>query len=171
MNPSKERNMLKTKLADPRIETSRPLFLAGFQQTYSMKAANDLSQQWQRFVLQVPKLPGKGGRVAYGVIFHVSGAENFAYLTAIEISDSIGLSCEFSSISIPAQQYAIFLHTGHVSEIKDTIREIWDQWLPSSGYSATGNKPGSVTMIERYGEGFDPKTGMGDIELWIPVRN
>ena len=163
--------MLKTKLANPRIEMGRPLLLAGLQQTYSMKTANDLSQQWQRFVPQIPNLPGKGGRVAYGVIFHALGAENFAYLTAVEISDSAGLSCEFSSVGIPAQPYAIFSHPGHVSEIKGTIGEIWDSWLPTSGFSAIGDKPGAVTMIERYGEGFDPKTGTGDIELWIPIRN
>jgi len=162
--------MFKAKLAGPRIETGRPLLLAGLQQTYSMKTANDLSQQWQRFVPQIPKLPGKGGMVAYGVIFHASGAENFAYLTAVEVSDSTELSCEFSSINIPAQLYAIFSHAGHVSEIKDTIREIWDGWLPTSGFSPAGNKPGAVTMMERYGEGFDPKIGAGDIELWIPVR-
>jgi predicted transcriptional regulator YdeE len=26
-------------------------------------------------------------------------------------------------------------------------------------------------MLERYGEGFDPQTMSGDIELWIPIEN
>jgi hypothetical protein len=25
-------------------------------------------------------------------------------------------------------------------------------------------------MLERYGEGFDPRTGTGDIEIWIPPK-
>jgi predicted transcriptional regulator YdeE len=25
-------------------------------------------------------------------------------------------------------------------------------------------------MLERYGEGFDPRTGSGDIEIWTPIK-
>jgi len=25
-------------------------------------------------------------------------------------------------------------------------------------------------MLERYGEGFDPQTGSGDIEIWTPIK-
>jgi AraC family transcriptional regulator len=171
MQAMKEEHMLKTQLETPRIEDCQSLLLAGLQQTYSMSKPNDLGQQWQHFVPQIPKLPGKGGMVAYGAIFHPAGSDNFAYLTCVEITDSAKVPSGFSVANIPQQKYAIFSHPGHVSEIKKTIGEIWEHWLPSSGYCRAGDKPGSVTMLERYGEGFDPKTGMGDIELWVPVKN
>jgi AraC family transcriptional regulator len=171
MQAMKEEHMLKTQLETPRIEDCQSLLLAGLQQTYSMSKPNDLGQQWQHFVPQIPKLPGKGGMVAYGAIFHPAGSDNFAYLTCVEITDSAKVPSGFSVANIPQQKYAIFSHPGHVSEIKKTIGEIWEHWLPSSGYRRAGDKPGSVTMLERYGEGFDPKTGMGDIELWVPVKN
>jgi predicted transcriptional regulator YdeE len=25
-------------------------------------------------------------------------------------------------------------------------------------------------FLERYGEAFDPRTGMGDVEVWVPVE-
>ena len=163
--------MLKTQLAAPRIEVGKPLLLGGLRQTYSMSAANDLSQQWQRFVPHMAKLSSNNSKVAYGAVFHASGADNFDYLTAVEISGPEKAPAEFSSVSIPAQRYAIFPHPGNVSEIKSTIREIWEHWMPSSGYRRAADDAGSVSMLERYGEGFDPKTGTGDMELWIPIKN
>ncbi len=160
--------MLKTQLEAPRIEIGKPLTLAGTKRTYSMGVNSDLSQQWQKFVPQIPKLPGKGGMVAYGVIFHANGADKFDYITAVEVADSARISGDFVKVAIPSQQYAVFSHPGHVSQIKTTMREIWENWLPASGYRSAG---AAVSAIERYGEKFDPKTGTGDVEIWLPIKN
>ena len=29
---------------------------------------------------------------------------------------------------------------------------------------------GQPNLIERYGPGFNPKSGTGDIELWLPIK-
>jgi AraC family transcriptional regulator len=43
------------------------------------------------------------------------------------------------------------------------------EWLPTSGYEAA-TSPGAPDFFERYTEEFDPRTGMGGIEVWIPIK-
>ena len=61
--------------------------------------------------------------------------------------------------------YAVFTHAEHVSTIRGTMNAIWNSWLPTSGYQAA-DAPG----LERYDEKFNPETGLGGFEIWIPVR-
>jgi AraC family transcriptional regulator len=72
--------------------------------------------------------------------------------------------------SIPKQQYAVFRHHGHVSELPEMLDAIWSSWLPASGYRA-GRIPGAPDFFERYGEKFDPVAGRDDIEIWVPIAN
>jgi predicted transcriptional regulator YdeE len=43
------------------------------------------------------------------------------------------------------------------------------QWLPESRHKAARAAAGAPDFFERYGEGFDPQLGMGDVEVWIPM--
>ena len=105
-------------------------------------------------------------RIAYGVVSNMAGSDSgFDYMAGVEVSQAEGLPEGFESISLPAHRYAVFAHGGHVSELKDTIKSIWNGWLPASGYKPS-TMPG---LLERYGEGFNPGTGLGDIEVWVSV--
>jgi len=42
---------------------------------------------------------------------------------------------------------------------------IWNKWLPESGYRAAEGPE-----LERYGKEFDPRTGSGGFEIWIPIK-
>ena len=41
---------------------------------------------------------------------------------------------------------------------------------PGSGHEVARAAGGAPDFFERYGEKFDPRTGMGDIEVWIPIK-
>jgi AraC family transcriptional regulator len=60
-------------------------------------------------------------------------------------------------------------HREHVSKLRYTVNTIWSQWFPESGYKAARAAAGAPDFFERYGDGFDPQLGMGDVEVWIPV--
>ena len=83
----------------------------------------------------------------------------------MEVSGSSGLPPEFNYLRLPAHKYAVFVHKEHISKIRDTIDAAGKEWLPQSGYEAAG----SPAFFERY-QDYDPQTGMGDIEIWFPVR-
>jgi AraC family transcriptional regulator len=70
-----------------------------------------------------------------------------------------------SQVEIPSHRYAVFSHRSHVSTIRYTIEAIGKDWLPNSGYKAAGDPD----FFERY-KSFDPETGIGDIEIWLPIE-
>jgi AraC family transcriptional regulator len=75
------------------------------------------------------------------------------------------LPAGISRLEVPSQQYAVFTDKGHISGIRSTISAIWKDWFPSSGYQSV-NAP----SLERYGLEFDPRTGRGGFEIWVPVK-
>ncbi|HVH69745.1 MAG TPA: GyrI-like domain-containing protein [Candidatus Dormibacteraeota bacterium] len=156
------------QLESPRFENGKALLIAGLRTDYTPESINDLPSQWQRFVPHIGKIPGQIGRVTYGVCWCPDNAESIGYLCGVEVSNFSSLPGEFTIVSIPAQRYAVFSHHGHVSTIRETIEAIGSQWLPQSGHetAATDETP---AFFERYTEEFDPRTGMGGMEIWIPV--
>ena len=80
------------------------------------------------------KVTGRTGKGAFGLIFDMNNPEGFDYIAGFEVSSDKNLPAEILAIKIPAQEYAIFVHRGHVSKIRDTMAVISTEWLPSSGY-------------------------------------
>jgi AraC family transcriptional regulator len=149
----------------PRFETGRALLLTGLNAHYTPETRATIPAQWERFGPFIGNVPGQIGRVAYGVTWNFKADDTFDYLTGVEVSNAITLPTGFSRVEVPEQRYAVFTHDGHVSQIPAAFQYIWGTWLPQSGVAPA---PGPV--VERYGEGFDPKTGYGDTEFWIPVQ-
>ncbi|HEX6546497.1 MAG TPA: GyrI-like domain-containing protein [Bryobacteraceae bacterium] len=153
---------------EPRTEYGKPLLIAGLRRHFA-GPSNGIAQQWSQFAHYLGNIPGQIGRVAYGLCFLES--KGLDYLSGVEVSSIDSTPPELSWVMIPAQTYAVFSHNAHVSKLRETLDAIEHDWLPSSGHIATEARPGAPRFFERYGEAFDPKTGMGDIEVWIPIRS
>jgi AraC family transcriptional regulator len=143
------------------------MFIAGHDRHYKPEDITGIPKQWENFATRIGHILGQVGRVAYGVCSNACGdGDGFQYLTGVGVADLSGLPNDFSGIRLPAQRYVIFTHRGIVSNLRHTIDAIWNQWLPGSGHEAVG----SPAFLERYGESFDPQTGTGDIEVWVPIK-
>ena len=68
------------------------------------------------------------------------------------------------SLDVPAGQYAVFTHSGHIADLPKTIYTIWNKTLGEAGL-----KPRAAPEFELYDKRFDPETGRGIVEVWIPV--
>jgi AraC family transcriptional regulator len=152
-------------LQAPHFSTGKPLLVAGIGERYTCETAAAIPGQWQRFQQSVDHIPGRIGLVAYGVCCNGDDSGNFDYIAGVEVSDFSDLPREFSRVRIPEQRYAVFTHRDHISTIRRTVNTIWNHWLPASGMKAAG-----APNFERYDENFDPLTGNGGLEIWIPVR-
>jgi AraC family transcriptional regulator len=158
------------KLETPRTEERGPLLLAGFREHYTADTVTNIWQIWERLAPALGKIPGQVGRAVYGVTFCTTdGRGGFDYLAGAEVSDVAAVGREFATVSFRAQRYKAFPHRGPVTTLKDTISAIWDTGLLSaSPVAEEGDVP---TMIEYYGEDFDPGTGTGTIEVWVPIAS
>ncbi|WOH53043.1 AraC family transcriptional regulator [Bradyrhizobium sp. sBnM-33] len=152
-------------LKPPRFETSKPLLIAGISErcTHENGGAG-IPNQWQKFHQTVDDIPDRVGKVAYGVCCNGDDS-GFDYIAGVEVADFSDLPREFARVRIPEQKYAVFTHTEHISTIRRTVNTIWNHWLPVSGMKAA-----DAPSFERYDENFDPATGNGGLEIWIPVK-
>ncbi|ASY57687.1 MULTISPECIES: AraC family transcriptional regulator [Sinorhizobium] len=155
------------KIEPPRFEEGPALLLAGLEETYAYDRTEGIPSLWQRFNSHFGHIPGQRGNVAYGVCTHSdAGAGSFRYMAAVEVADADGLPNGFSTLKLPKQRYAVFLHRGHISAISATAHHIFATWFPQSGLEH-GETP---DLMERYDERFDPDSGMGVVEMWVPIK-
>jgi AraC family transcriptional regulator len=158
------------QLEAPHFENGTPLLIAGLRNRYTAETMNNIPAQWQRFAPHIGKIPGQVGRVAYGLCFNALSPEGIDYLAGVEVSSSSGLPGEFSVATVPAQKYAVFSHREHVSKLRETLDAI-HKWLPGSSLEPAGGTAGAPDFFERYSEEFEPRTGMGGMEVWIPIKS
>ena len=85
-------------------------------------------------------------------------------MTGVEVANTNNLPKQFASLKLDSRRYAVFAHTAHVSAIPKTIDIIWSKWAPECGL-----KVASDPCFERYTSEFNATTGMGGMEIWIPL--
>jgi AraC family transcriptional regulator len=153
-------------LQPPRFVNGKPLLIAGLGERVSQDNGAGIPGQWRRFQPRMADIPDRVGQVAYGVCCNGDDSGNFDYIAGVEVSDFSDLPREFARVRIPGQKYAVFSHRDHISSIRRTVSTIWNQWLPASGLKAA-----DAPSFERYDVTFDPVTGNGGLEIWVPVRD
>jgi AraC family transcriptional regulator len=165
VEPIRMDETLIAKLEPPRFEYGKPLLVAGLGERYSCETSKAIPAQWQRLAPHIGNIPGQVGGTTYGVCCNGDDEGNFDYITGVEVADFSDLPVSFSRVRIPAQRYAVFSHREHVSTIRRAVNTIWSKWLPESGHEVA-----DAPNFERYGEAFDPHTGSGGLEIWIPIK-
>lgn len=164
--PIKMRETILEDLASPRVENGRSMLIAGLGERYSAETSAAIPAQWQRFGPHIGYIPGQKGRAAYGVLCNSDDAGNMDYIAGVEVSDFSKLPGDFARIRIPEQKYAVFTHREHISTIRQVWATIWNKWKPESGHQISDGP-----SFERYGEEFDPVTGNGGFEIWVPIKS
>src|SRR5271166_381859 len=165
VEPIRMDESLITALEPPRFENGRTLLIAGLGERYSFETNHGIPRLWERFVPYIGHIPGQVGHTAYGVCCNADGAGNFEYIAGVEVASFDDLPSEFSRVRIPARRYAVFTHRDHISRMRATVYTIWNRWLPNSGYTHA-----DAPDFELYDERFDPRTGTGAVEVWLPIE-
>ena len=156
-----------TDLQPPRFAAGKALLVAGIGERYNHcdSGGAAIPSKWQQLHYKLGEIPDRVGNVAYGVCCNGDDSGNFDYIAGVEVSDFSGLPRQFARVRIPAQRYAVFSHAEHISTIRRTVMAIWNHWLPQSGLEVA-----DAPNFERYDERFDPSTGNGGLEIWVPVQ-
>jgi AraC family transcriptional regulator len=165
VEPIKMDETPNSNLAPPRFVDGKLLLIAGIGDRYDCDSSASIPAHWQRFLPHFGRVPGQVGKVAYGVCCNGDEAGNFDYIAGVEVTDFSRLPRDWSRLRIAPQRYAVFTHPGHISTIRGTWNSIWNDWMPRSGHQRA-----DAPDFERYGENFDPVTGNGGLEIWIPIK-
>lgn len=166
VEPLREDPKIDVRLPPPRIETPGPLLIAGLGRRFSCEDFAGIPVLWQQFTPYLGAMPGRKNSTAYGLVTGVGAADTYFYLAGVEVRDLTDLDGGLTGIRLPAQRWAAFRHDDHITTISATIHAIFSRALPEAGLT-----PGDMPdLIERYGEDFDPATGAGGFEIWVPVK-
>jgi AraC family transcriptional regulator len=166
LGPLELRPQADIRLDPPRFVDSQVVRAAGLATRCSFDTTIAIPAQWQRFMEVYPAIPHKRERIPIGVNYGADDDGQFQYLCGAEVHRFGERPRGLVHLEIPARQYAVFEHRGHVSTIYETYRSIWSDALP-----ATGRSVADAPVIERHNPTFDPRSGEGGLTLWIPLSS
>jgi len=150
-------------LGEPHLARRAAFRVAGLKARYSFATNLAIPAQWRRFEPYAGHVPGQVGGATYGVCCPGDG-ETFDDIAGVEVAAGADVPPELSCVAIPAQRYAVFTHRGHVSDLRRTTQAIWNDVLPRAAFRVALGPD-----FELYDTRFDPGSGRGVVELWIPI--
>jgi AraC family transcriptional regulator len=152
-------------LEKPRIVRSPALRLVGLAERYQGSNAG-IPAQWGRFEPHLAAIPARDGNDTFGAMYDYDEAgTTFTYLCAVAVKELPAQLGALTKLELPARSYAVWTHREHVSLVAATCQQIFEHGLASAGLT-----PEPAPMFERYGDAFDPRTGNGGLEVWVPVK-
>ena len=165
VEPIRMDKTLTVELPEPRFENAGALLIVGIGARYTFPRTEGIPAQWQRLAPHFGHVTGQVDGATYGVSHNFDDDGHFDYLAGIAVTSFTGVPDDLARLRIAAHRYVVFLHAAHVSALPATHNTIWNVWLPQSGLELA-----EPLNFERYDRRFDPQTGMGGVEIWIPVK-
>ena len=156
---------MSAALEQPRFEQRGEILIAGLNESYIFETRSNIPSQWNRLMPLVGRISGKQGSVFYGVCWNFQLECGFDYLAGVEVGAMNALPAGLSHLRLAPQNYAVFFHREHVSSLPETLDAIWI-WLRENNREAA-----EAPSFECYTEAFDSNTGLGGVEIWMPVKN
>ncbi len=153
-------------LQEPRMVAGKPMTIIGLSEPQSFATTRNIPAQWHRFMALYNDIPDKANPVPVGACSDTDEDGNFNYICGVEVLRVSDAPRGLSVLRVPAQSYAVFTHRDHASMIGATYSTILDHWLPDHGKTA-----GDGASLERHMATFDPHTGLGGVEIWMPLKD
>ncbi len=155
---------VNVSLEKPRIEKREATLIAGFAERMNYENVATIPRLWQKLAPHIGNIKNEILGPAYGVKLNPDN-DGFEYLAGVRVSSFDGLPGEMRTTRLPIATYAVFVHRGDISAIRNTLHAIWDHYLPQSGL-----KLADSPEFESYGPQFNTITGDGEVEIYIPIE-
>lgn len=162
MEPLKMNMNMMTDVAPPKMRTREAFRVVGFGTECRNHDIGAIPGLWQQLNAREGEIAGQTG-VAYGVSYDMEADGDFRYIAGMEARE---VPKGMEAVDIPAARYAVFTHEGSIGDLPRTIHTIWNKALAEAGIT-----PGEGPEFELYDARFDPVTGRGAVEIWIPVAD
>lgn len=142
----------------------KPMIVAGISRP--LVSSLNIPGQWEQFNVQRSEITDQIGLASYGICLNMGNENQSEYMCGVEVSNIGQLPGKFSYKELPPCNYTVFVHAGHVSTIRQTI-DAANKWVAQSKYELDGEP---AFFFERYKQAYNPETGTGAIEIWIPIK-
>lgn len=156
------------KTMEPRLAPRPAFHVVGMAGQFTPATTSRIPELWERFVRgPIDAVTYRRGTHTFGLCVDADPTApepTFTYVAAVEVERIDAVPTGLVALTVPANRYAIFTHTGHISRLADTVKQIWGHWLPGAPY-----KHVATPDFELYDERWDPTTGEGDIDIWVPI--
>jgi AraC family transcriptional regulator len=154
----------------PKFVTRGPELAIGMAGSFAQGDTERISALWQDFVKRMPAIKHQKP-YSLGVcmsnhpdVVKTSG-DTFVYVAALPVTQVNDLPDGMVICDIPEATYALFTHKGAIADIKHTVEYIWGTWVPESGCQLLDSPD-----FELYDERFDPQSGTGEVDIYVPVK-
>lgn len=165
IGPLRAADMPAIAMETPRIELGTTQLIAGLGCRYSDATTQGIPAQWQRLALSLQGF-ATTGRTAFGVFCNSDDEGSYEYIAGYNVSSFSGLNPAWSTIRLPARNYVVATHRGHISAIRRIWQTFTGSWLPESGLDVA-----DAPDFERYAADFNDDTGTGTVEIWVPLKS
>lgn len=161
-------------MKEPRILTISERKLIGVRIRTSL-AANQTTELWQKFMSRHKEISNRIKHKFYSVqnfddplkLDQFTKDTVFEKWAAVEVPDLNYIPEGMESHTLSEGKYAVFIHSGPVSEFYKTTQYIFGTWLPYSDYELDAREHFEI-MDEKYIGPADPGS---EEEVWIPIRD
>lgn len=155
--------------AAPTFVTLPAFMVIGIADEVEPGQTERIGQMWARFVPLMGGIPGRlNPAVTYGICCPLEDAresDRFSYVAGVQVGSLEEIPRGMTGVQVPAARYAVFGHVHGIGPaLVRTMRYIFGEWLPASGYELSGPD------FEYYDERFDPATSTGEFFIYVPIR-
>ncbi|MEK2689218.1 AraC family transcriptional regulator [Bdellovibrio sp. GT3] len=156
----------------PEIIEMKEKRLIGVAKPYSEYDFQAAHNHWDQFVARWSEINPIDPEVVYGVGLEShrqikkSATDRYVYLAGIEVGSQHPLPIGFTEVVVSAGKYAKFTHKGHLADSGDTVRKIWNVWMPESGLEILDGM-----SIEVYGSKFNRDSADSEFDILVPFKS
>jgi AraC family transcriptional regulator len=154
----------RTALRVNRYEEAGEILFVGLGQHVAFSATQTITAQWERFMPHYDEIEPKADPCPWGVNANLHDDGTFDYVCAIRVSRFARMPKDLQKLTVAPRTYAVFVHSAHVSTIYQTYTAIWNGWDPEGGRAIA-----DAASLEAHLPTFDPRTGLGGVEIWVPL--
>jgi AraC family transcriptional regulator len=154
----------------PTIVTRPGEAAIGMGDSFIQGQSVEISELWMRFVPRMHEIKHRrsydlGLCMSVHPQIQMKAGDKFVYVAAVPVEKVDEIPEGMVLCEIPEATYARFTHKGPILDIKHTVEYIWGTWVPQSGYELR-----DTPDFELYDERFDPKTGTGEVDIYVPIK-
>ncbi len=158
----------KENVMQPKIITRPAFTVVGF--CYHGNNKNqEIADMWGQFTQRLDEIQTNNTLETFGVCSLPAGLPEgqFEYVAAMQTAEDAPVPDGMVKRSLPAYTYAVFEHIGPLNTLGQTYQNIFQVWLPQSGYKPLENGLDMEVYDNRVFSDFSPDSIM---YIYVPVK-